>query len=104
MFKKAVQQGRSERRGEAYSLLYVESLSDVRTKLADFFNILLLWWDFSGIEFQKTVASIRDMLDFEEPFADLKRACHYSTVDEKSHVSPGRAFEESADHSGIIEF
>jgi len=43
MFKKAVQQGRSERKGEAYSLLYVETLSDTRTKLEDFFNILLGW-------------------------------------------------------------
>ena len=42
MFKKAVQQGRSERRPEAYPLGYVEDLSDARTKLADFFNILLL--------------------------------------------------------------
>jgi hypothetical protein len=42
MFKKAVQRGRSERRGEAYSALYVEPLSDARTKLADFFNIMLL--------------------------------------------------------------
>jgi tRNA-specific 2-thiouridylase len=41
MFKKAVQQGRSERRGKAYSLPYVEPLSDARTPLADFFNILL---------------------------------------------------------------
>ena len=41
MFKKAVQQGRSERRGESYSAPYVEPLSDARTKLADFFNILL---------------------------------------------------------------
>ena len=41
MFKKAVQQGRSERRGEAYSGPYVEPLSDARTKLEDFFNILL---------------------------------------------------------------
>ena len=41
MFKKAVQQGRSERRGEAYSFPYVESLSEARTPLADFFNILL---------------------------------------------------------------
>ncbi len=41
MFKKAVQRGRSERRGEAYSSPYVEPLSDARTKLADFFNILL---------------------------------------------------------------
>jgi hypothetical protein len=42
MFKKAVQQGRSERRPEAYPLGYVEDLSDARTMLADFFNIMLL--------------------------------------------------------------
>ena len=41
MFKKAAQRGRSERRTEAYSFLYVEVLSDARTKLEDFFNILL---------------------------------------------------------------
>jgi hypothetical protein len=38
--KKAVQQGRSERRDEAYSVLYVEALSDARTRLADFFTTL----------------------------------------------------------------
>ncbi len=37
----AVQRGRSERRGESYSEPYAEPLSDTRTKLADFFNILL---------------------------------------------------------------
>jgi hypothetical protein len=42
MFKKAIQRGRSERRPEAYPLGYVEDLSDARTKLVDFFNILLL--------------------------------------------------------------
>ncbi len=41
MVKKAVQRGRSEQRGEAYSEPYVEPLSDARTKLADSFNILL---------------------------------------------------------------
>jgi hypothetical protein len=41
MVKKAVHQGGSERRGEAYSVPYVEPLSDARTKLAGFFNILL---------------------------------------------------------------
>ena len=40
MFKMAVQRGRSKRRGEAYSG-YVEPLNAARTKLADFFNILL---------------------------------------------------------------
>ncbi len=40
MFKKAVQRGRSERRGEAYFGPYVEPLNDARTKLAGFFNIL----------------------------------------------------------------
>ena len=41
MRKKAVQQGRSERRGESYSVPYVEPLRDARTPLAAFFRILL---------------------------------------------------------------
>ena len=40
MVKKVVQRGRSEREADAYSFRYVEALSDARTKLADFFNIL----------------------------------------------------------------
>jgi hypothetical protein len=42
MLKKAVQQGRSERRPEAYPLGYVEDLNDARTMLAGFFSILLV--------------------------------------------------------------
>jgi hypothetical protein len=42
MFKQTVRRGRSERRGEAYFVLYVDPLSDARTKLAGFFNILLI--------------------------------------------------------------
>ncbi len=41
MRKKAVQQGRSERRGESYAGPYVEPLSDARTPPAVFFRILL---------------------------------------------------------------
>ena len=41
MLKKFVQQGRRERRRDAYSVPYVEPLSDARTPLADFFSILL---------------------------------------------------------------
>jgi hypothetical protein len=56
MFKKAFQQGRGERRGEALTVFtrpptacrnrrfprpYVEPLSDARTKRKEFFNILL---------------------------------------------------------------
>ena len=41
MIKKVVQQGRSERRAEAYPLGYVEGLNDARTKLAGFFSILI---------------------------------------------------------------
>ena len=41
MLKKAVQQGRSERRGEGRTLRYIEPLSEARTPLADFFSILL---------------------------------------------------------------
>jgi hypothetical protein len=33
-----LKRGRSERRGESYSLLYGEPLSDARTQLAVFFN------------------------------------------------------------------
>ena len=41
MLKKAVQQGRSKRRGNVYSVRYGEPLSEVRTPLAGFFNVLL---------------------------------------------------------------
>jgi hypothetical protein len=41
LFRKAVQQGRSEQRGDAYSVQYVEPLSDARTPLAGFVNSLL---------------------------------------------------------------
>ena len=41
MLKKAGQQGRSKRRGEAYSVRYGEPLSEARTPLTDFFSILL---------------------------------------------------------------
>jgi hypothetical protein len=41
LFKKAVQQGRSERKGEAYFVSYVEPLSDARTMLTGFLNNLL---------------------------------------------------------------
>ena len=41
LYKKTFPRGRSERRGEAYSVPYVELLSDVRTKLEGFFNSLL---------------------------------------------------------------
>jgi hypothetical protein len=41
MVKKTVQRGRNKRRGEAYFGSYVEPLSAVRTKLADFFSILI---------------------------------------------------------------
>jgi len=41
LFRKAVQQGRSERGGKSYSLPYVEPLSEARTPLAAFVNSLL---------------------------------------------------------------
>jgi len=40
MLKQTVQQGRSERRTEAYVLEYLEDLSDARTPLASCFSIL----------------------------------------------------------------
>ena len=47
LFRKAIQQGRSERRGESYSLPYVEPLSETRTPLVDFVNSLLSTPDYS---------------------------------------------------------
>ena len=44
--------GRSERGGDAYSVRYGEPPSDARTKLADFFNILLEANLFQGPEGQ----------------------------------------------------
>jgi len=41
LLRTAVQQGRSKRRGDAYSLQYGEPLRAVRTLLADFGNSLL---------------------------------------------------------------
>jgi hypothetical protein len=38
LFKKIFQRGHSERKPEAYSVGYVEGLSDARTKLEGFFN------------------------------------------------------------------
>ena len=49
MFKKDFQRGRSERGGESYSFSYVEPLSDARTKLEDFFNILLWLRGFGAV-------------------------------------------------------
>jgi hypothetical protein len=40
LIKKSVQRGRSERRGEAYIVSYVEPVSDARTTLAGFFSSL----------------------------------------------------------------
>lgn len=42
LFKKAVQQGHSKRRGDAYSLPYVKPVRAARTPLAAFFNRLLV--------------------------------------------------------------
>lgn len=40
MVKKAFRQGHSERKAEAYVFWYVEALSEARTTLEAFFNIL----------------------------------------------------------------
>lgn len=40
VFKKVFQQGRSERRWEAYGLRYVERLRDERTQVEAFFNTM----------------------------------------------------------------
>jgi hypothetical protein len=59
----AVQRGRSERRGESYSVPYVEPLSDARTKLADFFSILL---ELPQREHEDPTGHIRDKTGTED--------------------------------------
>jgi hypothetical protein len=54
LFRKAFQQGPSERRGESYSVPYVEPLSEARTMLADFVNSLLV----KGREAQSHTAKV----------------------------------------------
>ncbi len=56
----AVQLGRSEQRGEAYSVPYVEPLSDARTTLAAFFSILS---DITLYVYMQTDASMLPMLN-----------------------------------------
>ena len=56
LFRKAIQQGRSERRGESYSLPYVEPLSEVRTPRVDFVNSLLAIQELSQRATQTRVA------------------------------------------------
>jgi hypothetical protein len=58
LFRKAVQQGRSERRGEAYPVPYVEPLSDARTPLADFVNSLL--GGSAGVNIDKTTHVVQN--------------------------------------------
>ena len=65
----AFQQGRSERRGNAYSLPYVESLSDARTPLVDFFNILL-----------DRRLRTKLLSDFNRMAGQVLRYCHSTTV------------------------
>jgi hypothetical protein len=63
MFKKAARRGRSERGGEAYSSLYVEPLSDARTKLGAFFNILLVLQKIKMVRGAFTVADRQTVAD-----------------------------------------
>jgi len=62
LFRKAVQQGRSKRRGESYSLPYVEPQSAARTPLADFVNSLLIKfaaWRWTADAFDSEKAEVK---------------------------------------------
>ena len=84
MRKKAVQQGRSERRGESYSVPYVEPLSDARTPLAVFFRILL---ESFAIEFGFSGKPCHKLLDGKMGMTGrfLLRAFTISPVDTLPH-------------------
>src|SRR6478672_12979463 len=69
MFKTAVRRGRSEGGGEAYSFRYVEPPSDARTKLAAFFNILLVVFQCDALQdighvFATVGAGLKPLINF----------------------------------------
>src|SRR5262245_56900150 len=81
MFKKVVQQGRSERRSEAYVSRYDEDLSDARTKLAAFFNFPL------GESLDKFLRSKHTAL--RDDARNQLRRCHIEGRIEDGHSSGG---------------
>lgn len=68
MLKKADRQGRSQRRGKAYSLRYVEPLSATRMTLAGFFSILSGPFDFLALN--QDGPSNHDSLSPSQPLQD----------------------------------
>ncbi len=74
--QKSVQRGRSKRGGQGYSVRYVEPPSAARTKLADFFNILLRNYGREVRSYQnKSVEKIGNLLEQAQaeaaPFNEL---------------------------------
>src|SRR3989338_6903355 len=100
MFKKAAQRGRSERGGEAYSFPYVETPSDARTKLAVFFNILLL------VAAERLAAGIAAM-DFVPP-ADFRFAQLPTEIHDTSFMQMRKVAEAHLDvldhHAQFLDF
>ncbi|MBH0203096.1 MAG: hypothetical protein HP496_12585 [Nitrospira sp.] len=75
LFRKAVQQGRSKRRGESYSRPYVEPLSVARTPLADFVNSLLRQREVLQLIAEgKGTRSIASMLNISVKTVEFHRA------------------------------
>jgi four helix bundle protein len=96
LFRKAVQQGRSERRGESYSVPYVEPLSDVRTMLAAFVNSLLDAWKFT-MELIKAVYQMTATFPAEERDG-LSQQMRRAAVSIPSNIAEG------AGRNGAKEF
>src|SRR5215831_2389066 len=85
-----------ERRCHSLSLWHARGTIATGTTMTRYYS--------GGIKLQKAMAPIRDMLDFEEPFAELDRARHHGAVYEQSQLSAGRTFEQSANDGRVIEF
>ncbi len=115
MVKKAVQRGRNERGPEAYVFQYVEGLSDARTKLEDFFSILLMR-RFRPRKTFRLVAHLHEghhrsvpawkreegglSRDLEERWSTLHRHC----ADQSSHLRLGRLVRRLTHHDyGVRE-
>ena len=86
----AVQRGRSKRRGEAY-FEYVEPLNDARTKLADFFNILLDHSHEWRVETEgKSHGAPREDLIIGQPEAEEEMVCRCHEAERRTRFGTRR--------------
>jgi len=97
LFRKAVQQGYSKRRGESYSCPYVEPLSDVRTPLAAFVNSLLVENRMNRLGMNEEFLSIRHT-DLVENVGQMMTDRTVGNREGVSNVLIGKTLAEQLDN------